>query len=164
MSAHTRRPVPSCATISPQAARTRLEGEREPDLEAIAEQFAELGYIDDAAYALSKSRALSSRGYGKRRLDQKAADRRGRRDGRRSGARACRRAGGRSPPSLRRAAENRPVRDGAPAIRASARRRSRRWFEPGHGFDWLERSSRLARERRRRSRRTCGARSRRPLS
>jgi len=47
------------------------EGEREPDLEAISERFAELGYVDDAAYALSKARSLSGRGYGKRRLDQK---------------------------------------------------------------------------------------------
>jgi regulatory protein len=46
-------------------------GEREPDLEAIAERFAELGYVDDAAYALSQSRALSSRGYGRRRLGDK---------------------------------------------------------------------------------------------
>ena len=46
-------------------------GEREPDLEALAERFAELGYVDDAAYALSKSRALSGRGYGKRRIVEK---------------------------------------------------------------------------------------------
>jgi regulatory protein len=44
------------------------DGQREPDLEALANHFAELGYIDDAAYALSKSRALSGRGYGRRRL------------------------------------------------------------------------------------------------
>lgn len=44
------------------------EGERAPDLEALADRFAELGYIDDAAYAMAKSRALSGRGYGKRRL------------------------------------------------------------------------------------------------
>lgn len=43
----------------------------EPDLEAIADRFAELGYVDDAAYALAKSQSLSSRGYGVRRLDQK---------------------------------------------------------------------------------------------
>jgi regulatory protein len=42
--------------------------DREPDLEALAQRFVELGYIDDAAYALSKSRALTGRGYGKRRL------------------------------------------------------------------------------------------------
>jgi regulatory protein len=44
---------------------------REPDLEAIANRFAELGYVDDSAYALSKSRSLTGRGYGKRRLQQK---------------------------------------------------------------------------------------------
>jgi regulatory protein len=42
--------------------------ERPPDPEAIAERFADQGYIDDSAYALMKSRALSSRGYGKRRV------------------------------------------------------------------------------------------------
>ena len=47
------------------------EGEREPDVEALAWRFCELGYVDDAAYALMKSQSLSSRGYGRRRLDQK---------------------------------------------------------------------------------------------
>jgi regulatory protein len=47
------------------------EGDREPDLEALAARFAQLGYIDDASYALSKSRDLSARGYGKRRLAEK---------------------------------------------------------------------------------------------
>ena len=46
-------------------------GAHEPDLEALAERFAELGYVDDAAYALSKSRGLSGRGYGKRRVVEK---------------------------------------------------------------------------------------------
>jgi regulatory protein len=46
------------------------EGQRDPDLEALAERFSELGYIDDSAYALGKSRALAGRGYGKRRLDE----------------------------------------------------------------------------------------------
>jgi regulatory protein len=45
--------------------------ESAPQIDALAARFCELGYIDDAAYALAKSRALSSRGYGKRRLDQK---------------------------------------------------------------------------------------------
>jgi len=35
--------------------------ERAPDLEALANRFSELGYIDDAAYALSQSRSLSAR-------------------------------------------------------------------------------------------------------
>jgi regulatory protein len=39
-----------------------------PDLEALAGRFADLGYVDDASYALGKSRALSARGYGKQRL------------------------------------------------------------------------------------------------
>ena len=46
-------------------------GDREPDLEALAERFSDLGYVNDAAYALAKSEALVSRGYGKRRLDDK---------------------------------------------------------------------------------------------
>ena len=46
-------------------------GDREPDLEQIADRFRELGYVDDATYALAKSQALSSRGYGKRRLNDK---------------------------------------------------------------------------------------------
>jgi regulatory protein len=40
------------------------------DLEALADRFAEQGYIDDAVYALSKSRSLTGRGYGERRVDQ----------------------------------------------------------------------------------------------
>ena len=46
------------------------KGTVEPDVETLADRLCELGYIDDQAYALSKSRALASRGYGKRRLDQ----------------------------------------------------------------------------------------------
>jgi regulatory protein len=45
--------------------------DREPDLEALANRFAELGYIDDAAYALAQSRSLAARGYGRRRLIDK---------------------------------------------------------------------------------------------
>jgi len=40
------------------------------DIDAIAERFAAQGYVDDAAYALSKSRSLTGRGYGLRRVDQ----------------------------------------------------------------------------------------------
>jgi regulatory protein len=49
------------------------EGGRGPDFEELANRFAELGYVDDAAYALAASRALSNRGYGRRRLDRKLA-------------------------------------------------------------------------------------------
>ena len=44
---------------------------REPDIDALAKRFCDLGYVDDSAYALAKSHSLASRGYGKRRLDQK---------------------------------------------------------------------------------------------
>jgi regulatory protein len=47
------------------------DGTREPDLEALGNRFAELGYVDDEAYALSQSRSLTARGYGKRRLADK---------------------------------------------------------------------------------------------
>lgn len=46
------------------------QGDREPDLDSVAERLARLGYVDDAAYALSKSRGLTARGYGVRRVDQ----------------------------------------------------------------------------------------------
>ena len=44
------------------------DGEREPDVTAIGEQFAERGYIDDSSYALAKSQSLTGRGYGTRRV------------------------------------------------------------------------------------------------
>ena len=47
------------------------EGVREPDLARIADRFAEQGYVNDAAYALAKSEALTVRGYGKRRVVEK---------------------------------------------------------------------------------------------
>jgi regulatory protein len=47
------------------------DGEREPDLEALANRLAELGYVDDEGYALSQSRALTGRGYGSRRVAEK---------------------------------------------------------------------------------------------
>ncbi|MEL6876708.1 MAG: RecX family transcriptional regulator [Pseudomonadota bacterium] len=40
------------------------------DVRALVEQFVELGYVDDAAYAKSRSRDLMARGYGARRVDQ----------------------------------------------------------------------------------------------
>jgi len=47
------------------------DGPRDPDLEALATRFRDLGYVDDAAYALAKSQSLSSRGYGKRRVEER---------------------------------------------------------------------------------------------
>ncbi len=40
-----------------------------PDIEPLVERLARLGYIDDAAFALSKARALGRRGFGERRVD-----------------------------------------------------------------------------------------------
>ena len=46
------------------------DGAPDPDTAAIVERFAARGYVDDAAYALSKSRSLTSRGYGPKRVEQ----------------------------------------------------------------------------------------------
>lgn len=45
-------------------------GEQPPEPERIVERLAELGYVDDAQYALSKARSLTGRGYGPRRVSQ----------------------------------------------------------------------------------------------
>ncbi|HYI42766.1 MAG TPA: RecX family transcriptional regulator [Sphingomicrobium sp.] len=45
-------------------------GEREADVTAVADRLAALGYIDDAAFAVAKTRSLSGRGYGARRVRQ----------------------------------------------------------------------------------------------
>lgn len=46
------------------------DGEGAPPVNAIVERFAELGYVDDAAFAAAKARDLAARGYGARRLGQ----------------------------------------------------------------------------------------------
>lgn len=46
------------------------DGERPSDVSALAEQFAELGYIDDAQFAEARSRSFVRRGYGERRLNE----------------------------------------------------------------------------------------------
>lgn len=43
-------------------------GDKAADVEALAERFADLGYIDDASYAAMKGGALTRRGYGARRV------------------------------------------------------------------------------------------------
>ncbi len=45
-------------------------GEGEPAVERLAERFAELGYVDDSAFAAARADALTRRGYGLRRVDQ----------------------------------------------------------------------------------------------
>jgi len=49
------------------------EGAGEPDLDCLAAKLAGLGYVDDRAYAVSKARSLTSRGYGERRVGQALA-------------------------------------------------------------------------------------------
>lgn len=44
--------------------------EHMPHIEALAEKFAELGYIDDAAFAQDRAASLARRGYGARRVEQ----------------------------------------------------------------------------------------------
>jgi len=43
---------------------------REPDIASIVTRMVELGYVDDDAYARARSRDLTGRGYGKRRVEQ----------------------------------------------------------------------------------------------
>ncbi|MFZ2995339.1 regulatory protein RecX [Sphingobium sp.] len=45
-------------------------GEQPADPDGLADRFVDLGYIDDAGYAVMKSGALARRGYGARRIEQ----------------------------------------------------------------------------------------------
>ena len=49
------------------------EGAEEPDLDGLADRLVRLGYVDDRAFAVSKARSLTSRGYGERRVGQALA-------------------------------------------------------------------------------------------
>ena len=49
------------------------DGANEPPVEHLADRLVRLGYIDDRAYALSKARSLTGRGYGERRVRQALA-------------------------------------------------------------------------------------------
>lgn len=46
------------------------EGAGDPEIDRLVERFAEMGLVDDALYALAKSRSLSERGYGEARVRQ----------------------------------------------------------------------------------------------
>lgn len=46
------------------------DGELPPDIEALADRLADLGYVDDAAFALAKAGSLGRRGYGPGRVEQ----------------------------------------------------------------------------------------------
>lgn len=45
-------------------------GSGPPAIEELAERFASLGYVDDAAFAAARTSSLLRRGYGARRIDQ----------------------------------------------------------------------------------------------
>ena len=45
-------------------------GTSEPPIEALVAKAAAFGFVDDAAFALSKARSLTARGYGERRVQQ----------------------------------------------------------------------------------------------
>src|SRR4051812_32867339 len=45
-------------------------GDGEPPVEALVAKAARAGFVDDAAFALSKVRSLTARGYGERRVGQ----------------------------------------------------------------------------------------------
>ena len=46
------------------------DSERQPDIAALVEEFAELDYVNDAQFAEARSRSFVRRGYGMRRLDE----------------------------------------------------------------------------------------------
>lgn len=46
------------------------EGAALPDIEALVTDFDRLGYVDDAAFAASRARSLTQRGYGLRRVNE----------------------------------------------------------------------------------------------
>ena len=49
------------------------DGSGEPDLDNLSGRLVRLGYVDDRAFAVSKARSLTSRGYGERRVGQALA-------------------------------------------------------------------------------------------
>jgi regulatory protein len=57
-----------CQYLARKVRERGWDGGAEPDLPGLADRFAELGYVDDASYAIARSRTLTARGYGKRRL------------------------------------------------------------------------------------------------
>lgn len=46
-------------------------GDEDADLEGLAQRLADLGYVNDRAFALAKAQSLTSRGFGKRRVDER---------------------------------------------------------------------------------------------
>lgn len=58
------------AYLKRKLAERGWEGDQPAEIDLIVGRLCDLGYVDDAAYALSKSRALTGRGYGARRVEQ----------------------------------------------------------------------------------------------
>lgn len=50
------------------------DGEEQPDLSALVSRYAQLGYVDDEAYARMRGASLLRRGYGQRRVAQSLAE------------------------------------------------------------------------------------------
>jgi regulatory protein len=74
MLAYVARFATSRAKLASYLARKLKErgwaGAGEPPVEALVAKAASLGFVDDAAFAMSKARSLTARGYGERRVGQ----------------------------------------------------------------------------------------------
>jgi regulatory protein len=49
-------------------------GDRDPPVDALVERLAQLGYVDDGAFALAKARSMGARGYGSGRVRKALSD------------------------------------------------------------------------------------------
>lgn len=111
------------------------EGDHPPDAEALATRFADLGYVDDRAFALAKEAAHRARGLGPRRL---SASLRAAGVGEEDGADALAVAGSRCFESALRFAQRRRLGPFAPARPASSHERGKAvaaLVRGGHGYD-----------------------------
>jgi regulatory protein len=111
------------------------DGDRMPDVGAIADRFAELGYVDDRAFALAKESAHTARGLGRRRLSLtlRIAG-----VGEEDGAEALAQSSVRSLDSALRLAQRRRLGPFAATTSASPRERERAlaaFVRGGHGFE-----------------------------
>lgn len=59
-----------CAYLARKVGERGWNGAGEPPAAEIADRFAALGYVDDAAFAASRTASLQRRGYGARRVEQ----------------------------------------------------------------------------------------------
>lgn len=110
------------------------DGTGGPDIDAVVGRIAELGYVDDAAFAVAKARALGQRGYGARRVGQ-ALRQAGIEDEDMAGARAL--ADGEAAEAALRFARRRRI--GPFADEDGDRARQEKWLSAmiraGHGLD-----------------------------